>query len=94
MKKRVLSFLMVLAMVISMLPLSLVAAEPAAVEPGYSMILQKAHNQTADQLTVEVYLQANTADQGDVTGYEFVVTPAEGLVVINAADATGAFKVG
>ena len=89
MQKRVLSFLMVLALVISMLPMTLVSAETAAAEPGYTVTIQKAHNQTENFLAVDVYLQANTADQGDVTGYQFTVTPAEGLNITSVVDFTG-----
>lgn len=90
MQKRVLSFLMVLALVISMLPMTLVGAETAAAaEPGYTLTIQKAHNQTENFLAVDVYLQANTDEQGDVTAYDFVVTPAEGLELALPVDATG-----
>ena len=89
MQKRVLAFLMVLAMVFSLLPVSLVGAEEAAKDPGYVMITQKAHNQTDGSLAIDIYLQANTAGQADVSGYQFTVVPAEGVTVTGAVDATG-----
>ena len=89
MQKRVLAFLMVMAMVFSLLPVSLVGAEVENAEAGYEMIIQKAHNQTEGTLTIDIYLQAATADQGAVTGYQFTVTPAEGLQVTGATDCTG-----
>ena len=89
MQKRVLAFLMVLAMVFSLLPVALVGAEVAVADPGYVMIIQKAHNQTEGSLAIDIYLQATTAAQADVTGYQFTVTPAEGITVTGAKDATG-----
>ena len=86
MTKRVLAFLMVIAMVISLLP-TVVVAETTT--PGYTVTLQKAHNQTENSLAVDIYLQANTADQGDVAGYQFTVTPAEGLTMELPVAATG-----
>lgn len=89
MQKRVLAFLLVMAMVFSLLPVSLVGAEEAAKDPGYTMIIQKAHNQTEGSLAIDIYLQAATAGQADVTGYQFKVVPAEGVTVTGAEDATG-----
>ena len=89
MQKRVLAFLLVLAMVFSLLPVALVGAEEATADPGYVLITQKAHNQTEGSLAIDIYLQANTAGQADVTGYQFTVTPAEGVTVTGAKDATG-----
>ena len=89
MQKRILAFLMVLVMVVSLLPVSLVAAETEAAAPGYSLVLQKAHNQTEGSVAIEVYLQAATAGQADVTGYQFTATPAEGVAITEVADATG-----
>ena len=88
MTKRVLALLMVMAMMLSLVP-AVVTAEEAAATPGYTLIMQKAHNQTDGSLAVDVYLQANTAEQGDVTAYDFVVTPAEGLELALPVDATG-----
>ncbi len=85
MTKRVLAFLMVIAMVLSLVPTIAVAAA----EHGYTLTLQKAHNQTDGQLAVDVYLTANAADQGNVTGYGFDVTPAEGLNIFTVTDFTG-----
>lgn len=85
MTKRVLAFLMVIAMVLSLVPTIAVAAAT----PGYTLTLQKAHNQTDKQLAVDVYLTANAAEQGDVTGYGFEVTPAEGLEIVTVTDFTG-----
>ena len=85
MTKRVLAFLMVIAMVLSLVPTIAVAADAS----GYTLTLQKAHNQTDNRLAVDVYLTAATADQGDVTGYQFEVTPADGLNIISVTDFTG-----
>jgi len=80
MQKRVLAFLLVLTLVFSLLPVALVAAEEeTAATPGYVVGLQKAHNQPSDGVAYDIYLQANTADQAAVTGYQFTVTPAAGL---------------
>ena len=87
MTKRVLAFLLVLALVVSLVP-SVVLAEEAAA-PGYTVILQKAHTQTENAITVDIYLQANTAEQADVTGYDFTVVPAEGMEFTGIVDATG-----
>lgn len=92
MTKRVLAFLMVIAMVFSLVP-TVVVAEEAAATPGYQLILQKSHNQTSD-LTVDVYLQANAADQGDVTTFQFDITLAEGLTFDSALDLAGASLAG
>lgn len=82
MTKRALALLLVIAMVFSLLPVTMVSAEGE----GYSLTLQKAHNQTEGELAIDVYLQANTAGQGDVTGYQFTVTPGNGAQLTGAVD--------
>ena len=88
MTKRVLAFLMVVAMVLTLVPVTVLADNETAAVPGYAVTVQKAHNQADKQLALDIYLQANTADQGDVTGYQFTVTPAEGLTVVSVEDFT------
>lgn len=68
MTKRVLAFLMVIAMVFSLIP-TVVVAEEAETPAAYEVIIQKAHNQTsADGVDVDIYLQAAAA--AEVTAFQ------------------------
>lgn len=87
MQKRVLAFLLVMVMVLSLLPVSLVGADTETATPAYTMSIQKAHNQTEGSLAIDIYLQATVASE--VTGYQLKVTPAEGLTLTGVADNTG-----
>ena len=61
MTKRVLAFLMVIAMVFSLIPTVVVAVE-AETPAAFEVILQKSHNQTsATGVDVDIYLQAAAA---------------------------------
>lgn len=87
MQKRVLAFLLVMVMVFSLLPVSLVGAEEAAKIADYTVYMQKAHNQTEGSLAIDIYLQASAVSE--VTGYQLDVTPAEGLTLTGVVDNTG-----
>lgn len=68
MTKRVLAFLMVIAMVFSLIP-TVVVAEEAEAPAAFEVIIQRAHNQTsAEGVDVDIYLQAAAA--AEVTAFQ------------------------
>lgn len=71
MTKRVLAFLMVIAMVFSLIP-TVVVAEEAEAPAAFEVIIQRAHNQTsAEGVDVEIYLQAANAATVDTLQVRF-----------------------